>query len=109
MGDVKPSAGLAPLVAMMQAADSRMAEVRSVVVVVRYKLSEKSVQVPLVEDDHVVEQVSPHGLNPAFCHTVLPCPPKTLRPLLVNPRMEVRSGAWATEALDECRPHVVTQ
>jgi len=78
---------------MMQAADSRMAddlgaavrlrgghsnrrcalaqpEVRSVVVVVRDKLREKSVQAPLVEDDHVVEQISPYGLDPAFRHTV---------------------------------------
>ena len=41
-------------------------EVSSVVVVVRVELREKSVQVPLVEDDYVVEQISPHGLNPAF-------------------------------------------
>ena len=27
-------------------------------------------QVPLVEDDHVVEQILPHGRNPAFRHTV---------------------------------------
>ncbi len=80
---------------MMQAADSRMAddlgvatrlrggrshrrralaqpEVRSVVVVIRDKLGEESLQVPLVEDDYVVEQISPHGRDPAFRRTVLP-------------------------------------
>jgi hypothetical protein len=35
-------------------------EVRSVVVVVRNKLGEEPVQVALVEDDHVIEQISPH-------------------------------------------------
>ncbi len=93
LGESKTSGGLRPLVAMMHAAESRMVddlgiatrlrggrshrrralaqpEVRPVVVVVPDKLGEKSVQVPLVEDDHVVEQVSPHGRDPAFRHTV---------------------------------------
>ncbi len=73
-----------PLVTMMEAADSRTAndfgvavrplgghshrrralgqpEMRPVVVVVRDKLGEKSLHVAFVEDDHVVEQISPHG------------------------------------------------
>jgi len=43
---------------------------RSVIVLVRDKLGEESLQVPLVEGDHVVEQISPRGLDPAFRHTV---------------------------------------
>jgi len=41
-------------------------EVRSVVMVVSDKLGEQSMQVPFVEDDYVLEQISPHGLYPAF-------------------------------------------
>ena len=35
-------------------------EMRPVLVVIREKLGEESLQVPLVEDDHVVEQIPPH-------------------------------------------------
>jgi len=93
--NVRPSGRLAPLVAMMKTADPRMAgdlgvaswsrggrphrrralgesEMRSVFVVVRDKLGKESVQVPLVEDDHVVEQIAAHGLDPAFRRTILP-------------------------------------
>ena len=56
---------------MIEAADSRRADDLRVVVV-RDEFREQPVQVPLAEDDHVIEQISPRGRDPAFRRTVLP-------------------------------------
>jgi hypothetical protein len=48
------------------------AEVGSVLVVVANVFVEKSLQVPLVERNHVVEQIASTALNPAFRDSILP-------------------------------------
>jgi hypothetical protein len=42
------------------------------VVVVVDVFLEESLQMPLVDDDHVIEKVALDGAHPAFCETILP-------------------------------------
>jgi len=44
----------------------------SVIVVVAYVFCHESLQMPFVQDDYVVKQVSPTTSNPALSDTVLP-------------------------------------
>src|ERR1017187_6228098 len=43
-----------------------------VLVVITDVLSQQPSQVPLIENDHVIEQVPPHAANPALRNSVLP-------------------------------------
>jgi hypothetical protein len=45
---------------------------RAVLMVVAHVLSHKSSQVSLIEDDHVIEQISSATSHPALRHSVLP-------------------------------------
>src|ERR1035441_4538358 len=47
-------------------------EMSPVLVVIRDVLSQQPSQVPLIENDHVIEQVPPHTANPALSNAVLP-------------------------------------
>ena len=49
-------------------------------------------QVPLVEDDHVVERILPHGRNPAFRHTRYTR--KTRRTALARAEFRIESLQW---------------
>jgi hypothetical protein len=51
---------------------SRGLEVRSILVVVAHVFCHESPQMPFVEDDYVVKQVSSTTSNPALSDTVLP-------------------------------------
>src|ERR1700730_15986791 len=48
-------------------------EVRAVFVIVRAVSGEKSLQMSLVQRDHVVKQLTAAAANPALTHSILPC------------------------------------
>jgi len=50
----------------------RETQVRTVLVIVAYVLCHEPLQVPFIQDDHMVEQVSPTTPNPALRNAVLP-------------------------------------
>ena len=62
----------------------REREMRSIVVVVMDVLAHQSFQMPLIDDDHVVEQITTTTANPTFSHTVLPRASES-GPLWLNP------------------------
>ena len=47
-------------------------EMRSVIMVVANVLVHETLEMPLVEDNHVIQQVSPTVADEAFCYSVLP-------------------------------------
>ena len=47
-------------------------QVRGVLVVVADVFAEKALQVPLVEHDHMIEQITAAGFHPSLSHSILP-------------------------------------
>jgi hypothetical protein len=54
----------------------RETQVRSIIVVVAHVFCHESLQMPFVQDDYVVKQVSSATSNPALRNTVLPRAPE---------------------------------
>src|SRR6266851_3724723 len=47
-------------------------EVRPILVVIAHVLSHQPLQMSLIQDDHVIQQISPATSNPTLSNTVLP-------------------------------------
>src|SRR5271167_552169 len=70
-------------------------EMSSVLVVIAHVVFQQPSEMPLVENDHVVEQVPPDTANPALRNSVLPwtakCSPNRLRANGLHRRNDIRT------------------